>query len=96
MEIRYCLILALALTGCASAPPPTPVRLMTDQEVAAFQIDCRRQASQIAQLEQQLTARKFYVVDGVVGNDRPDSISKRFYTLTKLKIWTLRTECARS
>jgi hypothetical protein len=68
---------------------------MTDQEVAAFRIDCRQQAAQIAQLEQQLTARKFYVVDGVVGNDRPDSISKQFYTLTKLKIWTLRTECAR-
>ena len=96
MEIRYGLILALALTGCASAPPPAPVRLMTEQEVAAFQIDCRRQASQIAQLEQQLTARKFYVVDGVAGNDRPDTISKQFYTLTKLKIWTLRTECARS
>jgi len=68
---------------------------MTDQEVSAFQIDCRRQASQIAQLEQQLTARKFYVVDGVAGNDRSDTISKKFYTLTKLKIWTLRTECAR-
>ena len=96
MEIRYSLILVLALTGCASAPPPAPVRLMTEQEVATFRIDCHRQASQIAQLEQQLTARKFYVVDGVVGNDRSDTISKRFYTLTKLKIWTLRTDCARS
>ena len=96
MEIRYGLILALALTGCASAPPPAPVRLMTDQEVAVFQIDCRRQAAQIAQLEQQLTARKFYTVDGVEGNEQPTAISKRFYTLTKLKIWTIRTECARS
>lgn len=96
MEIRYGLILALALTGCASAPPPASVRLMTEQEVATFRIDCHRQASQIAQLEQQLTARKFYVVDGVAGNEQPNTISKRFYTLTKLKIWTLRTECARS
>jgi hypothetical protein len=96
MEIRYGLILALALTGCASAPPPASVRLMTEQEVATFRIDCHRQASQIAQLEQQLTARKFHVVDGVVGNEQPTTISKRFYTLTKLKIWTLRTECARS
>jgi hypothetical protein len=93
MGHRYCLILALALTGCAVAP--APVRLMTDQEVATFRIDCQRQAAQIAQLEQQLSARKFYVVDGVAGNDRPDTISKKFYTLTKLKIWTLRTECAR-
>ena len=69
---------------------------MTEQEVAGFRIDCRRQAEQIAQLEQQLSARKFYVVDGVAGNDQPNAISKRFYTLTKLKIWTLRTECARS
>ena len=95
MEIRYGLILALALTGCASAPPPAPVRLMTEQEVATFRIDCQRQAAQIAQLEQQLTARKFYVVDGVAGNEQPNTISKKFYTLTKLKIWTLRTECAR-
>jgi len=69
---------------------------MTEQEVAVFQIDCRHQAAQIAQLEQQLTARKFYTVDGVVGNDQPTTISKRFYTLTKLKIWTIKTECARS
>ena len=96
MEIRYGLILALTLTGCASAPPPAPARLMTEQEVAVFQIDCRRQAAQIAQLEQQLTARKFYTVDGVAGSDQPTTINKRFYTLTKLKIWTLRTECARS
>ena len=95
MDHRYCLILALALTGCAMAPPPAPVRLMTEQEVATFRIDCQRQASQIAQLEQQLTARKFYVVDGVAGNEQPNTISKKFYTLTKLKIWTLRTECAR-
>jgi len=96
MAYRYCLILTLTLTGCATAPPPAPVRLMTEQEVAVFKIDCRRQADQIAQLEQQLTARKFYTVDGVSGNDRPDTISKKFYTLTKLKIWTIRTECARS
>jgi len=96
MEIRYGLILAVALTGCASAPPPAPARLMTEQEVAVFRIDCHRQAAQIAQLEQQLTARKFYVVDGVEGNDQPTTISKRFYTLTKLKIWTIKTECARS
>jgi len=95
MDCRYGLILAVALTGCASAPPPAPARLMTEQEVAAFKIDCRRQADQIAQLEQQLAARKFYVVDGVSGNDRPDMISKKFYTLAKLKIWTIKTECAR-
>ena len=96
MDRCYCLILAVALTGCATAPTPAPVRSMTDQEVAQFQIDCRRQAAQIAQLEQQLTARKFYTVDGVAGNEQPTAISKKFYTLTKLKIWTIRTECARS
>jgi len=96
MDCRYGLILAVALTGCASAPAPAPVQLMTEQQIATFRIDCHRQAAQIAQLEQQLTARKFYSVDGVEGSDQPTAINKRFYTLTKLKIWTIRTECARS
>ena len=96
MDCRYGLILTLALTGCATAPPPAPVRLMSEQEITNYKIDCRRQADQIAQLEQQLAARKFYVVDGVAGNDQPTTIGKKFYTLTKLKIWTLKTECAHS
>lgn len=96
MENRYGLIVVLALAGCAATPPPAPVRLMSEQEIATYKINCRRQAEQIAQLEQQLSARKFYVVDGVDGNDQPNAINKKFYTLTKLKIWTIRTECARS
>ena len=96
MDCRYGLILTLALTGCATAPPPAPARLMSEQEIANYKIDCRRQAEQIAQLEQQLAYKKFYLVDDVAGNDSPNTISKRFYALTKLKIWTLKTECARS
>lgn len=84
-------VLLLALVGCAT--PQT--KSLTVQELAAYRIDCKQQKKQLDFLEAQLASKKFYVVDGVVGNEFPDRISKQFYTLAKTKIWTLKTDCAR-
>ena len=89
----YSLIVALALVGCATRPA---VPLMSIDDLENFKIDCSQQRTQINLLEDQLTSRKFYVVDGVAGSIDPNRINKQFYTMTKVKIWTIRTECSKS
>jgi len=69
---------------------------MTIEDLENFKIDCTRERLQINYLEDQLASRKFYVVDGVAGSSEPNRINKRFYTMTKVKIWTIRTECSKS
>lgn len=87
-------VLLLALVGCATQPTPQ-AKSMTVQELAAFRINCKQQKTQIDFLEAQLATKKFYIVDGVAGNEFPDRISKQFYSLAKTKIWTIKSSCPR-
>lgn len=90
--MRYCLIIAAMLVGCASQPAKPQ---MTLEELAAIKPDCSN-PRQVKRIEEELSSRKFYVVDGVAGNSDPNKISKQFYTYARYKIWSIRTACPQS
>ena len=90
--MRYCIILAALLVGCASQPTVPP---MTLEELASIKPDCGN-PQQVKLIEQELARRKFYTIDGVAGNEDSTRISKQFYTYAKYKIWSIRTACPRS
>lgn len=90
--------LLLVLTGCASQQrsvqaPAQPVPQMTWQQMAKFPLNCGEREEQLVFLQRQLTSRPFYTIDGVEGNEEPNRISKRYTTLTKMKMWQLRLNC---
>lgn len=88
--MRYSLIIAAMLVGCASAPP---VAKVTDRELVQLKIDCSRKSEQIKFIEQQISLRKFYTVDGVPFSEDPTVINKRFHAIAKVKIWEIREKC---
>lgn len=91
--MRYSLIIvALAITGCASQPPVKP---MTDKDILLLKVDCKQQGNQIKMIEQQIASKSFYTVDGVEHSDNPTTINKRFYAVARMKIWDIREKCAR-
>ena len=90
--MRYCLIAAVMLVGCASSPPVKPV---TDRDILAMKVDCSKQFEQVKFIEQQLAARTFYTVDGVEHSDNPTTINKRFHAIARMKVWEIREKCAR-
>ena len=92
--MRYCLTAVLVLAGCANQPPAN-IKPATDVEIATFRIDCRKSSEQIKYLEQQISTRRYYTVDGVANSENPNSINKKFHALAKLKIWEIREKCAR-
>lgn len=90
--MRYSLILVAMLVGCASQPTKP---LMSLEELAAIKPDCSNH-NQVKVIEDELARRKFYTIDGVVGNSDPNRISKQFYTYARYKIWSIRTACSQS
>jgi hypothetical protein len=92
MGLRYSLILMALLVGCASQPSRP---LMSLQEIASMKIDCNNR-NQVKIIEEELSRRKFYTVEGVVGNEDSSKISKQFYTYSRYKIWSIRTACPQS
>ena len=90
--MRYSLIALIALVGCASQPTTPPMSL---QQIASMPIDCNNR-EQVRIIEEELARRRFYTVEGVVGNESPDRISKQFYTYSRYKIWSIRTACPQS
>ena len=90
--MRASLIIVAMLVGCASQPTKP---LMSLEELAAIKPNCSDHA-QVKLIEDELARRKFYTVDGVVGNSDPNKISKQFYTYARYKIWSIRTACPQS
>jgi len=74
----------------------TPARAtptMSFEELIRFEYDCSRKIEQIDFLQEQLRKKTFYRVDGVEGSEYPDRINKRYYALTRYRIWNLRLGC---
>jgi hypothetical protein len=90
--MRYSLILAALMVGCASQPSKP---LMTVSELQLIKPDCKN-PNQVKMIEEELARHKFYTVDGVAGNQDPNKISKQFYTYARYKIWSIRTACPQS
>jgi len=63
------------------------------EDLVRFEPDCEQRVEQTALLEEQLRRNRFYTVDGVEGNSYPGKISKRYYSLAKYRIWSLRFAC---
>lgn len=88
-------ILLVLLTGCASQQKVVTSQqpAMPWQQMATYQLNCGDRDNQLIFLQDQLSRKTFYTVDGVEGNEEPGRLSKRFNALTKLKIWQLRLNC---
>jgi hypothetical protein len=69
---------------------------LTYDQVARFEYSCTQRDQQLRLLQAQLKNRPFFTIDGVVGNELPNEISKKFYALVKYRIWSLRLGCSGS
>lgn len=63
------------------------------EDLVLFEYDCSKRSEQLNLLEQQIKTRNFYKIFGVDGNDFPDRISKKYFSLVKYRIWSLRLGC---
>jgi len=63
------------------------------EDLLRLQYDCSQRKELIKLLEEQIKHRNFYTIDGVVGNEEPDRISKKYFSYVRYKIWNLRLGC---
>ena len=76
-----------APTAQTNNPPLTYTALLR------FEYDCAHRTEQLDLLQDQFRKKTFYRVDGVDGNEYPDRISKRYFSLVRYRIWSLRLGC---
>jgi hypothetical protein len=79
-----------------TVPVVTSAPYLTYDQVARFEYSCAQRDQQLRLLQAQLKNRPFFTVDGVMGNELPNEISKKFYALVKYRIWSLRLGCSGS
>lgn len=83
--MKYFLVLAILLTGCATGPKVKP---MTEQETKNYKIDCTKRDQQIAQLKQQLEAQKL--------NSNIEDMTDKERLINghiRSKLWAIKLEC---
>lgn len=67
--------------------------ILSYEQLMTFEYDCARREEQINLLEDQIKYRTFYKVDGVEGSEAPGRINKKYYSLLRYRIWSLRLGC---
>jgi hypothetical protein len=67
--------------------------ILNYEQLMRFEYDCSSRYDQLELLDDQIKLRTFYKIDGVEGNDSPERFNKKYFSLAKYRIWSLRLGC---